>query len=114
MIGMTVMIRTLTEQSFGQLLSKKSKTKNFVVCFLPAWAKTNHKHIKTFEQLSDVLKAKANFYTFEIQVESPLISKYMIREVPTLYVFDHENNVVAYTLGNYGLEYLLNFVTPSV
>lgn len=111
---MIVMIKTLTEQSFGQLLSKKSKIKNFVVLFVPQWSKTDYKHVKTFEQVSEVLKTKANFYTFDIQSESPLVSKYMIREVPTLYIFDNENTVVAYTLGNYGLEYLLNFVTPSV
>jgi len=106
-------IKTLTEQTFGLLLKNKAKTKNFVVCFVPSSFNQQFNYFKVLEDCSETLR-KTNFYTLEVPLESELTKKYLIREVPTLYVFDEKGDTVAYTLGNYSLDYLINFLRPSV
>jgi thioredoxin-like negative regulator of GroEL len=85
-----------TEEAYKRHVSNK-KTKSSVILFLPdsLLAKDHAPYVHILETLSGVYKGQYNFYVLDLEEIPSLQPKYGVNNLPTLYIFNNENTIMA-------------------
>ena len=111
---MMMPIKNLEQDSLTRLLKNSNKVRPSVILALPAWNAYDPQVILLLEKLDTYFKSKASFYTLTTKLEDEFSIKYGLRNVPTLFIFDSKNILVAQTFGNYDFNYLVEIIQPCV
>lgn len=107
-------IKSLDKDSLSRLLKNTNKVRSSVIMVTPDWSENKVDTNTLLEKLDTYFKSKVSIYTLVTGLEDEFSIKYGLRNVPTLFVFDAKNNLVAQTFGQYDFNHYVELIEPKV
>lgn len=107
-------IKNLDKESLARLLKNTNKVRCSAILAVPDWCVIEVDTYSLLEKLDTFFKNKISFYTMAVGLEDEFTIKYGLRNVPTLFVFDSKNTLVAQTFGNDDFNFLAKVIEPFV